>query len=80
MAAEFKTLNFPNNEKGQREKNQALQDYTSQGWEVVSENITQGKFRGGRACCLYTICAPLAFCAGSTTGEIIVTLKREKTE
>lgn len=78
MAVEYKTLTFPNNAEGQAEKIKALQWYSSQGWEVVSENITQGKFRGGTAFCLAVlICLPAAFCAGSTDGEITVTLKRD---
>ena len=77
MAVEFKTLTFPNTEEGRREKNSKIQWYANQGWEVVSENIKQGEFRGGRACCLFLICTPCAFLAGSTDGEIIVTLKRD---
>ena len=62
MAVEYKTLTFPNNAEGQAEKIKALQWYSSQGWEVVSENITQGKFRGGTAFCLAVlICLPYSF-------------------
>lgn len=77
MAVEFKTLTFPNTEAGRREKVAALKMYTEQGWQVVSENITQGSLRGKRACCLAAICLPMGFCAGSSSGEITVTLKRE---
>ena len=78
MAVEYKTLTFPNNAEGQAEKIRSLQWYSSEGWEVISENITQGKFRGGTAFCLAVlICLPAAFCAGSTDGEITVTLKRD---
>ena len=78
MAVEFKTLTFPNNEQGQAEKIKALQWYSEEGWEVVSENITQGRFRGTTAFCLaMLICLPAAFCAGSSDGEITVTLKRD---
>ena len=80
MAVEFKTLTFPNTEEGRREKNSKIQWYANQGWEVVSENIKQGEFRGGRACCLFLICTPFAFLAGSTDGEIIVTLKRDSSK
>lgn len=76
MSVEFKTLTFPNTEAGRQEKNSRIQWYASQGWEVVSENIKQGEFRGGRACLLFFIFVPCAFLAGSTDGEIIVTLKR----
>jgi hypothetical protein len=61
--AKFKTLTFPNNDKGQRQKIKALQKATDQGWEVVSETITQGKFKGGNACCLAFLFLPCAFCA-----------------
>lgn len=54
-----------------------MQYYANQGWEVVSETIANGKFRGGRACCLFAICTPLAFLAGSTEGEIKVTIKKD---
>jgi len=77
VATNFKTLTFPNTPKGQKQKNEALQREISRGWEVVSETITQGKFRGADACCLFIICAPLAFCAGYSDGTINVTLKRE---
>lgn len=73
---EFKTLTFPNNEKGQAEKVVALQQEVSQGWEIVSETITPGKFKGKSACCLAFIFLPCAFCAGSSDGTINITLKR----
>ncbi|MGR3275434.1 hypothetical protein ACSYAD_10005 [Acaryochloris marina NIES-2412] len=76
MTKEFMNLQFPNNANGQAEKLQALQTYGSQGWKVASETITQGKFNGGSACCLATICLPLAFCAGSSDGYINLTLER----
>ena len=75
---EFKTLTFPNNSSGQREKVKAITRHAAQGWEVVSESITPGKFNGKTACCLAVLCAlPCAFCAGSDDGEITVTLKRD---
>lgn len=76
MATEFKTLEFPNTPEGQRQKVEALQKETIYGWEVVSETISQGKFKGKTACCLGFIFLPCAFCAGSTDGTINVTLKR----
>lgn len=75
---EYINLKFPNDATGQRMKLEALQSYGAQGWRVVSETITPGKFNGGNACCLALICLPLAFCAGSTDGEINVTLERDK--
>lgn len=78
MAVEYKTLTFPNNAQGQAEKIKSLQWYSDQGWEVISENITQGKFNGEKAFCLAAlICLPAAFCAGSEDGEITITLKRD---
>ncbi|MHC5615249.1 MAG: hypothetical protein ACYTXA_30825 [Nostoc sp.] len=70
------TLKFPNNATGQRMKLEALQSYGAQGWRIASETITPGNFKGGNACCLSVICLPLAFCAGSTDGEINLTLER----
>ena len=78
MATEFKTLEFPNTPEGQRDKTVTLQKAYEDGWEVVSENIKEGEFRGGRACCFFLIFAPCAFLAGTTDGTIIVTLKREQ--
>jgi hypothetical protein len=75
--AEFKTLIFPNTPKGQEQKNKELREATGDGWEVVSETITAGKFKGKRACCFAFVFLPCAFCAGSTDGTINVTLKRE---
>ena len=78
MAAEFKTLEFPNTPQGQKQKIEELQKASTEGWEVVSETITQGKFKGKTACCYgVACCLPAAFCAGSTDGTINVTLKRE---
>lgn len=76
MPKEYKNLQFPNNAKGQADKLQALQNHGAEGWRVASETITQGKFKGGNACCLALLCLPLAFCAGSTDGVINVTLER----
>lgn len=74
---EYKSLKFPNNEKGQRQKLNALREYSQQGWTVTSETITAGRFRGSNACCLAFMCLPLAFCAGSTDGYINLTLERD---
>jgi hypothetical protein len=75
--AEFKTLEFPNTSAGQEEKVDELRTHSRAGWRVVSETVTPGQFRGDRACCLYMLCAPCAFFAGSTDGKIVVTLQRE---
>ena len=77
MATEFKTLTFPNNDKGQALKVVALQKAIGEGWVVVSESVTAGKFKGKTACCLSLIFLPCAFCAGSSDGTITVTLKRD---
>jgi len=77
MAAEFKTLVFPNTPEGQQQKIEALSTASAEGWSVVSETVTQGEFKGKKACCLGILFLPCAFCAGSTAGEINVTLKRE---
>lgn len=77
---EFKHLKFPNTKQGQEEKVETLEEYSAEGWHVVSETITPGKFNGGQACCLFMIFAPCAFLAGSSDGEINVTLGRELTK
>ena len=59
MAAEFKTLNFPNNAKGQQQKNQALQEYTRQGWEVVSLKISIKANSEAEELAVYTLFASL---------------------
>lgn len=74
--AEFKTLEFPNTSSGQQRKIEALREHSQTGWKVVSETVAQGKFRGDRACCLFLICAPCAFFAGTSDGVITVTLQR----
>lgn len=76
MPSDFKTLQFPNTARGQEEKVRALRKESAAGWEVVSESVTAGKFKSGDACCLFLICAPCAFFAGHTKGEITVTLRR----
>jgi hypothetical protein len=76
MPTEFKTLTFPNTPDGQKRKIQTLEKEVNNGWEIISETITQGKFKGKKACCLAFIAFPCAFCAGSSDGEINLTLKR----
>lgn len=72
--AEMKTLSFPNTPKGQAEKNRVVSAHVTNGWTIVSETITPGHMKGGQACCLATICLPLGFAAGRTSGDISVTL------
>ncbi|MCL2046887.1 MAG: zinc-ribbon domain-containing protein [Oscillospiraceae bacterium] len=74
---EYKTLEFPNTPEGQRNKILTLENLSREGWRVVSETVTEGSFKGGKACCLYLICAPLAFLAGKKDGTINVTLQRD---
>lgn len=75
---EFKNLKFENSAAGQKKKLAALAEASKDGWSVNSETIEPGKFRGGDACCLFIICAPLAFLAGSTNGWIHLTLSRDR--
>lgn len=77
---EYKTLTFPSTPKGQKEKVEALAIYTKEGWRIVSETVKPGKFKGGDACCLFVICAPLAFLAGHEDDVITVTLERGDTK
>ncbi len=82
--AEVKTLQFPNNGAGQRQKVQALERYLQEGWTVVSETVTPGHFKGGQACfltsggllCCGPLGAPAGLAAGRTEGVITVTLSR----
>jgi len=74
---EFKNLKFANNAKGQQAKLDALSEASKDGWTVVSETIEAGKFNGSQACCLFILCAPCAFLAGSSDGWINVTLSRD---
>ena len=75
--AEFKTLQFPNTSAGQAEKVRALEKLTAEGWRVVSETIIPGRFKGGKACCLFLIFAQCAFLAGLKDDIISVTLQRD---
>ena len=75
---EFQTLRFPNTPEGQQQKVEKLALLSAQGWRIVSETIEQGEFKGGKACCLFTICAPLAFLAGRHDSMINITLEREQ--
>jgi hypothetical protein len=74
---EYRNLRFPNTRAGQSQKIAAIKKLANQGWVVTSETIESGKFKGGNACCLFVVCPPLAFCAGSTNGFINVVLERE---
>ena len=78
MVVKFKTLNFVNNKYGQKQKVKALQKEVAKGWEIVTETITPGKFKGDKACCTGALCLPTALCAGSTDGFINITLKRDQ--
>ena len=75
--AEVKTLNFPNTPAGQKQKNETLVRELSNGWKIVSENVTPGGLRGNRACCFFIICMPCAFLAGNKDGTISVTLQHD---
>lgn len=77
MVKEYRTLIFSNNAEGQKEKVRTINALSKEGWKVVSETITQGKFKGKTACCLASICLPFGFCAGSTEGDINLTLERD---
>jgi hypothetical protein len=77
MAKEYRTSLFPNTAAGQEEKIRTINALSHEGWKVVSETITPGKFKGVKACCLASICLPFGFCAGSTEGTINVTLERD---
>lgn len=77
MPIEMKTLTFKNNEAGQRQKVQAVKEHLESGWEIVSETVKGGSYNGKTACCLAFIFLPCAFCAGSSDGEIVVTLKKD---
>lgn len=78
--AQYKNLRFPNTPEGQREKTEKLAAWSAYGWRIVSETIEQGEFKGKKACCLFTICAPLAFLAGRHDGVICVTIEGEPTK
>lgn len=74
---EFKTVRVSATAEGQRQKGRILEGLSTFGWEVVSESVESGKFRGSDACCLGVICLPLAFLAGREAGNITVTLRRD---
>lgn len=71
----FKTLHFDDSPKGQREKVRVLEKYTADGWRLVSETITPGRYDGGTGCCLALICLPLGFLAPKSQNRINVTLQ-----
>lgn len=77
IVKEYRTLVFPNTTAGQNEKVRTINALSKEGWKVVSETITQGQFKGKTACCLAIICLPFGFCAGSTEGNINVTLEKD---
>ncbi len=70
---EYFTIKYKNNRRGITNKDKDAERYAKSGWEVVSESIEPGKFKGGDACCLGVLCLPLALLAGSTEGYIVVT-------
>jgi hypothetical protein len=74
---EYLTKTFENTPGGLRQKDEQSTILASQGFRIISEHIEQGHIKGGEACCGFLICAPLAFLAGRTAGNIIVTYGRE---
>lgn len=77
MALEYKTLKFPNDKDGLRQKDASLTQLAAGGWRVVSESVETGHTKGGEACCLASICFQMGFLAGRTPGSIVVSLARE---
>lgn len=71
----YRTRQFPNNASGQNQKLQTIEKFENDGWEVVEETIQPGQFNGGDACCLFIICAPLAFFAYKN-GRIVVSFRK----
>ena len=74
--AEFRTMTFEDTPEGQRQKIKALNEASKDGWILISETITPGKFNGKLACCLSFFYWPCLFCAGTSKGRINVTLRR----
>jgi len=74
---EYHTVNFTNDASGLRQKNAYSTQMANEGWHINTETVEAGHMRGGEACCLFVICAPLAFLAGRTPGYIVTTFARE---
>jgi hypothetical protein len=74
---EYLTKTFENTPAGLRQKDEQSRILASQGFRIIGEHIEQGHVKGEEACCGFLICAPLAFLAGRTPGNIIVTYGRE---
>lgn len=77
MTLEYKTLEFENDGNGLRQKDKSITQLSTSGWRVVGESIEAGHIKGGKACCLASICLPFGFLSGRTSGRIVVTLARE---
>jgi hypothetical protein len=77
MPLEYYTVKFHNDGAGLHEKNAITSQMSAQGWYISQESIEPGHMKGGEACCLFSICMPLAFLAGRTSGFIAVTFARE---
>jgi hypothetical protein len=77
MADEYQTLKFANDKDGIRKKDQSVTQMATSGWRVIGESIEAGHIKGGKACCLASVCLPLGFLSGRTRGAIVVSLARE---
>ena len=77
MALEYQTAVFEQDQSGLEERMRWINAMGVQGWRVASESIDPGHYKGGQACCLATVCLPMGFLAGRTSGSIRVTLCRE---
>ena len=78
MPLEYRTVKFRNDRAGLAERNAYIGTMSNDGWHIVSELIEQGHLDGDQACCLATLCLPLAFLAGRTASEVTVTFAKER--
>ena len=74
---EYVTYRFENTRAGLARKDTTSSDLARQGWTISSEQIEQGKSRGGEQCCLAATCLPLVFLAGKNPAIITVTYQRD---
>lgn len=73
---EYVTHRFENTRAGLARKDAMSRDLALQGWIISSEQIEQGKSRGGQQCCLAMTCLPMVFLAGKEPAIITVTYQR----
>lgn len=68
-----KVLTYKDNERGRSQMAVDLEIWSRQGWQVVSQTVSEGNYGLGKTCCLGCIFLPLSL-LGKKSGTITLIL------